>query len=242
MVRMFLIQAKMKFALIKYNISEGGQIMAFADLKKLRENMRDNEVAVFSTTYSYNNINCYIAFCLLTKGDKKKEKYQYALLRIRLIKQDNFDDYIDCPANSKGLSVKQGELRRFFNIEYCINGAGEWYGALIENIGNIIKPNIPNQTERLKSVSIDTVCRHENRVTNRTYRSHLLRHSVDANGKGKCRTEYNAQLASLKFPHLYEVYRTDRHVSFAFTDKPEEEVSEQEAYDRFIILENNRKR
>ena len=232
----------MKFALIKYNISEGGQIMAFADLKKLRENMRDNEVAVFSTTYSYNNINCYIAFCLLTKGDKKKEKYQYALLRIRLIKQDNFDDYIDCPANSKGLSVKQGELRRFFNIEYCINGAGEWYGALIENIGNIIKPNIPNQTERLKSVSIDTVCRHENRVTNRTYRSHLLRHSVDANGKGKCRTEYNAQLASLKFPHLYEVYRTDRHVSFAFTDKPEEEVSEQEAYDRFIILENNRKR
>ena len=239
---MFLIQAKMKFALIKYNISEGGQIMAFADLKKLRENMRDNEVAVFSTTYSYNNINCYIAFCLLTKGDKKKEKYQYALLRIRLIKQDNFDNYIDCPANSKGLSVKQGELRRFFNIEYCINGAGEWYGALIENIGNIIKPNIPNQTERLKSVSIDTVCRHENRVTNRTYRSHLLRHSVDANGKGKCRTEYNAQLASLKFPHLYEVYRTDRHVSFAFTDKPEEEVSEQEAYDRFIILENNRKR
>lgn len=215
--------------------------MAFTDLKKLRDNMKDNEIAVFSTTYSYNRVNCYIAFCLLTSEDRKKDKYKYSLLRIRLIKQDDFDDYIDCPANSNGLSVKYGELRRFFNIEYCVNGAGEWYYALIKNIGNIINSNIPNQTERLKNVSIDTVCRHENRDPNRTYRSHLLRHSVDANGNGKCRTEYNAQLASLKFPNLYEVYRTDKHVSFAFTDKPEEEVSEKEAYDRFIILENSRK-
>ena len=141
----------------------------------------------------------------------------------------------------KRISVKYGELRRFFNIEYCINGANEWYYNLMENIGNVINPNIPNQTENLKNVSIDTICRHENRISNRTYRSHLLRHSVDASGNEKYRTEYNAQLASFKFPHLYKIYHMDKHVSFAFTDKPEEEVSEQEAYEKFIILENNRK-
>ena len=112
--------------------------MAFTELRELRENMKNNEIAVFSTTYTYNNVNCYIAFCLLTSEDKEREKYKYALLRIRLIKQNNFDDYIDCPANSNGLSVKYGELRRFFNIKYCAEGAGEWYNTLIENIGNII--------------------------------------------------------------------------------------------------------
>lgn len=214
--------------------------MAFTDLKELKKNMINNEIAVFSVTYTYNKVNCYIAFCLLTSEDRQKDKYKYSLMRIRSIKQDNFDNYIDCPANSN-ISVKYGELRRFFNIEYCINSANEWYYNLMENIGNVINPNILNQTENLKNVSIDTICRHENRISNQTYRSHLLRHSVDASGNGKCRTEYNAQLASFKFPHLYEIYRMDKHVSFAFTDKPEEEVSEQEAYEKFIILENNRK-
>lgn len=214
--------------------------MAFTELRELRENMKNNEIAVFSTTYTYNNVNCYIAFCLLTSEDKEREKYKYALLRIRLIKQNNFDDYIDCPANSNGLSVKYGELRGFFNIKYCAEGAGEWYNTLIENIGNIIDSNIPNQTAILENVSINTICQHENRDPNRIYRSHLLRHSVDKDGNGKCRTEYNAQLASFRFPNLYEIYREDKHVSFAFTDKLEEEVSEQEAYDRFIMLENER--
>lgn len=215
-------------------------LMAFTDLRKLRENMENHEIAVFSVKYTYNKVNCYIAYCLLTSDDKKNEKYKYALMRMRLIKQDNFDEYIDCPVNAKGIHIKYGELRRFFNIEFDINGAGEWYNALISDIENTIKPEIPEQTHELNDVSIDTVCRHENRNPNRIYRSHLLRHSVDDAGNGKCRTEYNAQLASLKFPKLYDLYCTDKHVRFAFTDKPEEEVSEQEAYDNFIRLENNR--
>lgn len=36
--------------------------MAFTELRELRENMKNNEIAVFSTTYTYNNVNCYIAF------------------------------------------------------------------------------------------------------------------------------------------------------------------------------------
>lgn len=214
--------------------------MAFTDLKQLRKNMVNKEIAVFSTTYSYNHVNCYIAYCLLTSEDRKLEKYKYALLRMRFIKQDNFDEYIDCPANSNGISVKYGELRKFFNIEYDVNGFGEWYEALIKNIGNTINQCIPVQTDELFKVSIDTVCKHEKRNPNRIYRSHLLRHSVDDNGNGKCRSEYNAQLAALKFPKLYNIYRVDKHVSFAFTDKAEEEVSEQEAYENFIRLENNR--
>lgn len=216
--------------------------MAFTDLKQLRDNMVKKEIAVFSKTYSYKNVNCYIAYCLLTSDDRKLDKYKYALLRMRFIKQNNFDEYIDCPANSTGIDVRYGELRRFFNIEFDPNGMREWYYVLINNIGDNIKPDIPIQNTELDNVSIDTVCKHENRNPNRIYRSHLLRHSVDDNGNGKCRTEYNAQLAALKFPKLYELYRNDKHVSFAFTDDREQEVSEKQAYSNFIRLEQRRLR
>jgi len=220
----------------------GGIILAFANLKQLRNNMVANEIAVFSTVYAYNGVNCYIAYCLLTANDKKLDKYKYALLRMRFIKRDDFDQYVDCPANSNGIDVKYGELRQFFNIKFDPNGTKEWYNALINNIGDSIMSDIPMQNNELYNVSINTVCRHENRDPNRIYRSHLLRHFVDNNGKGKCRTEYNAQLAALKFPRLYNLYRTDKHVSFAFIDKAEQEVSEQVAYDRFIAIEQNRKK
>lgn len=214
--------------------------MAFADLRQLRDNMVTKEIAVFSTTYSYNHVDCYIAYCLLTSDDREHAKYQYALLRMRFIKRDNFDEYIDCPANSVRMDVGRGELRRFFNIEYDPNGTDRWYDALISDIGSTIKPVIPIQDIELSNVSIDAVCRHENRNPNRIYRSHLLRHSVDNNGNGKCRTEYNAQLAALKFPKLYKLYSNDKHVSFAFTDRQEEEVTEQQAYERFIRVEQGR--
>ena len=215
--------------------------MAFTDLKQLRKIMQDEEIAVFSSVFTYNKVNCYIAYCLLTSDDKEREKYKYAILRTRFIKKDNFDEYINCPANSNGINVRYGELRRFFNIKYDNSGTDEWYNALIESIGNAIKPFIPMQTNELINASIDTVCRHEHRDPNRIYRHHLMRHFVDDNGNGKCRTEYNAQLAALRFPKLYDIYRKDKHVSFVFTDNEAEEVSEQEAYNNFIYLENHRK-
>lgn len=73
------------------------------------------QIGVFSINYSYNNVNCYIAYCLLTPDDKKlnKYKYKYALIRMLFYKAEHFDEYIDCPANSNGISVRYGELRQF---------------------------------------------------------------------------------------------------------------------------------
>lgn len=214
--------------------------MAFSDLRALRDNMVNSEIAVFSTKYSYNKVNCYIAFCLLTDEDRKNKFYKYALLSVKFIEQENFDNVVICPANSLGLSIPYGELRRFFNIQYDPNGYEMWSAALINSIGNMITPNIPSQTPELQHVNIHTVCKHENRNPNRVYRSYLMRHPMDDKGNAKCRTGYNAQLASIKFPKLYNLYRNDKHVSFCFTDDPNKEVSEQEAYDNFIRLEKHR--
>jgi hypothetical protein len=67
-----------------------------------------------------------------------------------------------------------------------------------------------------------------------------MRHSKNNKGKTKCRTEYNSQLAAFRFPYLYELYKNDIHVSFAFTDNPNQEVDETVALNNFIQLENKR--
>ena len=42
--------------------------MAFTELRELRENMKNNEIAVFSTTYTYNNVNCYSVLSFNIRG------------------------------------------------------------------------------------------------------------------------------------------------------------------------------
>ena len=214
--------------------------MAFTDLRQLRKAMQDNEIGVYSRNFAYNGIHCYIAICLLTEEDRDKEQYHYALARIRIMKTNNLLDYIDCPANSTGLNIRHGLLRRFFQIEYDENGAGEWLPALMNNIGNVIRPDFEDQDEGQLNASIYTVCQHEGRDPNRIFPHHLLRHFPDKNGNCKHRTEYNAQLAALQYPTVYPIYRNDRTVSFAFVDNEADSIDERTAYDNFVKLEESR--
>lgn len=82
------------------------------------------------------------------------------------------------------------------------------------------KSNISNGDEQ--EAIISTICRHENRDHNRIYRSYMFRNGKE-NGKQKHRTEYNGQLASIRFPILYQRFRNDKTISFAFTEDIEDE-------------------
>lgn len=56
----------------------------------------------------------------------------------------------------------------------------------------------------------------------------------------KHRTEYNGQLASARFLTLYPRFKQDRTISFAFTDDPVLEKSEDEILRNFERNERNR--
>lgn len=214
--------------------------MAFTDLRNLRQEMQRQQIAVYSIRFVYNGIHCFIAICLLTGEDRDKEKYHYALVRIRIMKQDDLSDFLDCPANSNGLDIRHGALRQFFNIDFDPSGTGVWFPDLITRIGDAINPVMLPQDNIQQQVNLHTICQHENRDPNRIYPHHLLRHTQDTDGNCRHRTAYNSELARIQFPTVFPIYENDTTVSFAFTDNEAELVDERVAYARFVDKERKR--
>ena len=215
-------------------------MVTLTKMRDFREEMRKEQTAVYSYRYEYNKVKCFVAICLLTEDDKKKAKAKYALIRLRFMKRDNLDDFIDCYANSKRFMDGAGEIRRFFNISFNDEGFEQWLAVFYKNFDEHYPTVLKVQDPELKKVSLRTVYEHEGRDPNRIYRLRLLRHMPDKNGNTNHRTEYNSQLAKERFPKLWEIYKNDRTVSFAFTDDPLAERSEEEIYARFIDIDSSR--
>lgn len=198
---------------------------ALSNLKLLRQDMISKQIAVTLLMYQYNNIQCYIAVCLLTEEDKIKAQKYYPLVRLRFIDCNNLNRYVDCYANSNRLSSGITELRNFFNIQYQ-SDIQSWIISFYEHLGRHIPVQCPLPREEHTEIILNTICEHERRDPNRTYRHHMFRNGK-RNGKQLHRTEYNSQLASFKFPKIFPSFKNDTTISFAFTNLEENEVDEE---------------
>lgn len=213
--------------------------MPLSNLKLLREKMRENEKAVVVFRFNYKGLNYFIAVCLLTDEDRKKQEAKYALVRLCFIRQNDLNQYLDCYANTKCFSAGMTELRNFLGVEFQQDGIG-WIQGFARYFGEFIPDNITNMNNQEQHVALQTICRHEGRDPNRIYRSYIFRNGKQ-NEQQKHRTEYNAQLASARFFILYPMFKQDRTISFAFTDDPLLEKSEDEILLYFERNEHNRK-
>ncbi len=207
--------------------------MPLITLKELRNSMIAAEKAVVVFHFYYKQ-PLYITVCLLTEEDRKKKEAEYALVRLCFMKADNINDFLDCYANSAGITARMTELRKFLGVEYQENGVG-WIRGFLERLGKEVPDSVSKTDESCQDIIISTICRHENRDPNRIYRSHMFRNGKE-NGKQKHRTEYNGQLASIRFPSLYPKFKNDTTISFAFTGDSKAEKSEEEILQNF---ENN---
>ena len=215
------------------NKKKEGEIL-LENLKDLRTDMIKKEKGVIIFSFNYRNINYYIAVCLLTEEDKRKKEAKYALVKLSFIHQNEIDNYLDCYANSKEIKVEMTKLRKFLGVEYQKDGIG-WLNGFYNYLGKKIPTKIPKQNN--EKIAINIICRNEGRDPNRIYRNYIFRNGIK-NGKQKHRTEYNAQLASFRFPILYKRFKPDKTISFAFTDNKELEKSEEEILKNFVKNEN----
>lgn len=212
--------------------------MPLEKLRLLRDNMRENEKAVVVFRFQYKAVEYFVAVCLLTDEDRKKQAARYALVRLCFIRGDDLNQYLDCYANSKGFSAGMTELRNFLGVEYQLDGIG-WIQGFTQDFGEVIPDHIPNMNNHEQHIALHTICRHEGRDPNRIYRSYIFRNGKQ-NGLQKHRTEYNGQLASVRFFSLYPKFKQDKTISFAFTDDPELEKSEDEILRNFERNDWNR--
>lgn len=213
--------------------------MVLSNLKDLKSDMITNEKAVIVFRFAYKEIQYFIAVCLLTEKDRKKKEAEYALVRLCFMHADDVSRYLDCYANSKNITAGMSELRNFLGVEYQKDGVA-WINGFLAYLGDFIPISIPTveDTEEQDAI-LYTICRHENRNPNRIYRSYMFRNGKE-NGNQKHRTEYNGQLASIRFPNLYLRFKLDKIISFAFTENALEEKTEEEVLRNFEINQNKK--
>lgn len=213
--------------------------MPLSRLKELRADMISKEKAVIVFRFNYRQLEYFVAICLLTDEDRNKKEAEYALVRLCFMHAENINDYLDCYANSKKITAGMTELRTFLGVEYQEDGIA-WINGFLDYFGQHIPVNIPvMQDEEEHNAILHTICRHENRNPNRIYRSYMFRNGEE-NGKQKHRTEYNGQLASIRFPNIYPKFQEDKTISFAFTEDEFAEKTEEEILRNFEIRENKR--
>lgn len=215
--------------------------MLFDNLKQLRKEMVANEVAVTVFRFEYKQTGYFVSVCLLTDEDYRKREAEYALVRFCFMREDNLDNYLDCYANSIKITAGMTELRHFLGVEYQQDGRA-WMDTFYQYFGQFIPSKIPKANAVEEQVIVRTVCIHENRDPNRTFRSYMFRNGK-SNGKQKHRTEYNGQLASFRFPKIYakKEFKDDKTISFAFTADPILEKSEEEVLKNFELNERKTK-
>lgn len=205
--------------------------MPLENLKALRNDMKANEKGVIVFRFTYKQIAYFIAVCLLTKEDYKKKEAEYALVRLCFMKADNINDFLDCYANSMKIITGLTDLRKFLGVEYQEDGIA-WLNNFLKYLGKNMPTVIPDYSESDQGAIINTICRHEKHDPNRIYRYYMFRNGKE-NGKQKYRTEYNGQLASIRFPVLYPKFKNDKIISFAFTEDIEAEKTEEEILRNF---------
>lgn len=215
--------------------------IVFPKIKDFRKKMFEEQIAVYSYRYRYNCVRCFVAVCLLTDEDKKCDDAEYALIKLRFMREEDINDFVACYANSVGLLGHLGKIRRFFNIPFAENGMRAWLINFCRDFNEKFPTNIARQDDRLTQISVRIVCEQEGLDPEHTYRRGLIRHNLPGkNGKVPQRRECNSQLAQQKYPKLWSVFRNDKTVSFSFTDDPEAEQSEEEVYRRFVENEASR--
>lgn len=214
--------------------------LPLAGLKPLRELMRKEEKAVTVFSFAFNHKAFFVVVSLLTENDLKRKNAGYALLNLCFMNKKNLDDYLDCFANSSGLIEKAGKLRVFLGLPYNPNGL-DWLEPFYMALSKSIPSTIPELKAEEELIVYRTLCVHEKRDPNRTYRSYIFRNGIE-NGKQKHRTEFNGQLASYKFRVLYPRFSNDREISFAFTSNPEDEKTEEEILAKFELNEAIRRK
>ncbi|MBO1001277.1 DUF6037 family protein [Pseudogracilibacillus auburnensis] len=211
--------------------------MVLSNLKKLRSDMIDNEKAVTVFRFDYKKIEYFVAVCLLTEEDKNRKETEFALVRLCFMQIDDVNEYLNCYANSKSITAGMTELRNYLGVEYQKDGIA-WIKGFLSYFGQHVPEKHPAiQDKKEEEAVLHTICRHENRDPNRIYRNYIFRNGK-MNGKQKYRTEYNAQLAAIRFPSLYERFKNYKEISFAFTDDVTKEKSEEEILSNFEMREN----
>jgi hypothetical protein len=207
----------------------------FEDLRSLKVDMEKKGWCIDSFTFKYKQQNYIVLVKLYEDGE---EKPQYGLLKIEFLEKENFNNNLLVHANSVQLLVDVKILRKYFNIEYSNN-----LGDILEQFNQLLSKHIPTEVIEGKSSTEQTAMVYSLSQSDSENPNKLYCYKVKRNPKRKDsslgeRSPFNDNKTRILRPELYEKLKTEKNISFCYSEDPEDEKTDEEIINNWT--KNNR--
>lgn len=208
------------------------------NLKLLKQDMLDNGWKVDSFNFRYKSNN-YIV--LVEIFDREKDNHiipKYALVQLHFLQKNDFNKSLVVYANSSEIMINAKSLRDFFNIEWATNLGNilkQFYQCLSEYIPTTVSKNKTQLEKKAICYLLDTS---NSRDPNRIYCYAVRRNPVDQDGKLGQRSIFNDNKTRLFRETLYDKLGSDTNLSFKYSLRREDELSDEEIINKWTENRN----
>lgn len=187
------------------------------NLKILKLDMEKHGWVISSFLFVYKNINYIVLVKLYLKDDNKPN---YALLKLHFIKEVDFNDDLEVPANTCYLMTNPKTLREYFGIEYSDN-LGDILNQFSEHLGKYIPTKVKQKiTDKEKQAMVRSLSNSDAEAPNKIYCYKVLRNRNKSDGTPGQRSPFNDNKTRILRPELYEKLHSDNTLSFCYSTNP----------------------
>lgn len=196
----------------------------FTQLKSLLQDMKNKGWCIETFPFEFNGKNC---IAILRPSEDKDKPKKFA--ELEFIKADNINSSIMAYADFFKVSFYlANDFYAFFEIKPSIETSG---GRIFSTFSEYFSKFIPEvKTDYAQKPKIEKeliVAKVEKDKSNHIYCYDVHRTGEKENGEPKQRSIENDNKARMLRPNLYEKFKQDRNFSFFFSDKREDEKTDE---------------
>lgn len=195
----------------------------FKNLPKLLSSMEEKEWIIDSFLFNYKNEDYVVILKLYIDTERKPSKY--AKIKLEFIRANNINESIQAYADFYEVYFNSlDEFTNFFNIN-----RGSQNRNLFVDFSEIFSKFIPDKKYEEKQGLIKQLqgSRCEGNNPNAIY-CYDVRRNGEIDGRKNTRSKANSNKAYTLRRSLYEKYKEDKNLSFFFSDKLEDERTDEE--------------
>lgn len=195
----------------------------FKNLPKLLSSMEKKAWIIDSFLFKYKNENYVVILKLYSDIERKPSKY--AKVKLEFIRANNTNESIQAYADFYEVHFHSlDEFANFFKIK-----RGNANRDLFVDFSEIFSKFIPDEKHEEKQGLIQQLqgSRCEGNNPNAIY-CYDVRRNGETDGRKNIRSKANSNKAYTLRKSLYEKYKEDKNLSFIFSDKSEDERTDEE--------------
>lgn len=187
------------------------------NLKALKSDMENKGWVISSFLFAYKDIN-YIMLVKLYLKDESKPNF--ALLKLHFMKENNFNDDLEIPANTSYLMTDAKTLRLYFGIAFSDN-LGDVLNQFSQNLGRYIPSKVKqNITDNEKRAMVYSLSNSDAEDPNKIYCYKVRRNPNKHGGTPGQRSSFNDNKTRILRPELYKKLHSDNTLSFCYSANP----------------------